>query len=153
MPTTDAGHHVEAVIELLRDEPDTSWSTPPVVREYWSDAQSEKGPGADQPPVAYVWSPADSSLERYSVDEEYRVNNTVEIQFWALDEQTPVALLNDAIAVLSQYLDDNKIDTPYTDIQPSTASDFREQKQARTTDHYLTSLQLDTDGLTTEGLV
>jgi len=61
--------------------------------------------------------------------------------------------LNDAISILSQYLDDNQINTPYTDVQPTAASDFREQKQARVTDHYLTSLEVDTDGLTTDGVV
>jgi len=148
--STSENHHVEAIIDLLQQA--TAWTTTldPEIRPYWEDAQSEKGPGADQPPVAYVWSPVDSSLDRFSMDTEYRVTNTVEIQFWSLDESEPVVLLNDAISILSQYLDDNKIRTPYTDVQPTAASDYREQKQARVTDHYLTSLEVDTDGLQNE---
>jgi len=145
--STTANHHVEAVIDLLQQA--TTWTTTqePEVRQHWDDAQSEKGPGAGQPPVAYVWSPVDSSLDRFSMDEQYRVANTVEIQFWSLDEQEPVTLLNDAISIMSQYLDDNKIQTPYTDVQPTSAADYREQNQARITDHYLTSLEVDTDGI------
>lgn len=152
MSTTE-NFHVEAVVDLLTQA--TSWSTgsDPDIRRYWDDAQNEKGPGADQPPVAYVWSPVDSSLDRFSVDDEYRVTNTVEIQLWSLDEEEPVTLLNDTIDIMSEYLDDNKIDTPYTDLQPTTASDFREQKSARRTDHYITAVQVDTDGLTTGGVV
>jgi len=99
--STSENHHVEAIIDLLQQA--TAWTTTldPEIRPYWEDAQSEKGPGADQPPVAYVWSPVDSSLDRFSVDDEYRVNNTVEIQFWSLDEQEPVVLLNDAISILT----------------------------------------------------
>jgi len=118
------------------------------VRTYWSDSQGERGPGADQPPIAYVWSPVDSSLDRFSIDEvKLRETNTVEIQLWSLDEQEPVTLQRDVINILSKYLDDNQRNTPYHDLQPTSASDFREQKPARTTRHYVTSLQIDTDAL------
>lgn len=128
-------------------------TTPPNVRSYWDDAQNEKGPGADQPAVIYVWSPVDSTLERFSIDDgELRENNTVEIQIWTLDEQEAVTLSNDIVEILSKYMADNKDRTPYAEVQPSGLSDFREQKNARMTNHYIMSVEIDTDGLITTGL-
>jgi hypothetical protein len=153
MSVTNAGHHVEDVINLL--EAATSWSTAqdPVVRPYWDDAQSEKGPGADQPAVIYVWSPTDSTLDRFSIDEtEQEASHTVEVQIWSLDETEPVTLQNDVVRILSQYLNDNAIQTPYTELGPTTVSDFREQKNARVTEHYITSVEVETRGLEPTGL-
>lgn len=152
--STNETHHVGAVIELLEGADASDWSTAtPDIRAYWEDAQSERGPGADQPPVLYVWSPVDSTFERFSVDEEnLRENSTVEVQVWTLDATESKQVYNDLINYLSEFLDDNKTNTPYADIQPSTGSDFREQTPARNTDHYIMSVQVDTDGLTKTGL-
>lgn len=130
------------------------WSvTPPEVRPYWEDAQNEKGPGAGQPPVVYVWSPVDTTFERFSVDEaNLRENSTVELQAWSLDATEVKQLYNDLVQIMSKYLDDNKDLTPYADIQPSSGSDFREQKNARSTQHYIMSIQVDTDGLIDVGV-
>jgi len=150
--TTSEDHHVEAVIDLLQQATEWSTATDPTVRAYWEDSQSERGPGADQPAIAYVWSPVDSTLDRFSMDSDLRETNTVEIQLWSLDEQEPVTLQRDVINILGQYLDDNKINTPYTDLQPSSASDYRAQTPARSTGHYIMSVQVDTDALVTAGV-
>ena len=154
MSVTSADHHVQAVIDLLENADATEWTPdPPDIRNYWDDAQSERGPGAGQPAVAYVWSPADTSLDRFSMDgTKFRQNDTVEVQFWSLDEQEPVQLQSDAVDILSQYLDDNKVQTPYTDVAPTSTADYREQTPARTTDHYIMSVTVDTDGLSDTGL-
>lgn len=154
MSTTSAEHHVQAIIDLLDAADASEWTPdPPDVRRYWDDAQSEKGPGGGQPAVAYVWSPADSTLDRFSIDgTKFRQTNTVEVQLWSLDEQEPVQLQNDVVEILSGYLDDNKTETPYSDVAPTSVSDFREQKPARITDHYIMSVVIDTDGLSDTGL-
>lgn len=155
MSATNAGHHVEDVINLLEAAGTAEWNATqdPVIRPYWADAQREKGPGADQPAVIYVWSPTDSTLDQFSIDEtEQEANHTAEIQIWSLDETETVTLQNDVVQIMSQYLNDNAIQTPYTELGPSTVSDFREQKNARVTEHYITSVELQTRGLESTGL-
>lgn len=154
MSTTNAGHHVEDTINLLQAAPDTDWRTSvPNVREYWADAQSERGPGADQPPVCYVWSPTDSTLDRFSVDDtELQQSNTVEIQIWSLDPTEAVTIQEDVTRILSEYLDDNNTETPYVTVEPVVESDFREQKNARSTDHYITAVEIEAEGLTEAGV-
>ena len=47
MSVTNADQHVQAIIDLLEAADDAEWGTVPDVREYWADAQSERGPGAE----------------------------------------------------------------------------------------------------------
>jgi len=149
MSVTDAGHHVADIIALLEAAPDSDWTpTTPNIRRYWDDAQSERGPGAGQPAVAYVWSPTDTTLERFSIDEDnYRETNTVEIQLWSLDETEVRQLQTDVANILGDYLDDNATATPYSSVEPTTLMDFREQTPARSTDHYIMAVEVETDGL------
>ena len=148
MSTTSADHHVQAIVELL--EAATTWTptTDPVVKRYCDDAQSERGPGADQPAILYVWSPTGSTLDRFSMDgDDLLENTTVEVQAWSLDEQEARQLQSDITRILSQYLDDNTVNTPYSDVHPTGQADFREQKPARDTDHYVMSVTVETTGL------
>jgi hypothetical protein len=149
MSATDATTHVEEIKSLLEAAPDTDWTpTTPTIRTYWEDAQSERGPGADQPGVLYVWSPTDSTLETFSMDgDDFLENNTVEVQAWSLDEQEARQLQSDITRILSQYLDDNTVNTPYSDVHPTGQADFREQKPARDTRHYVMSVTVETTGL------
>jgi len=156
LPVTNKPHHVAATIDLLSQAADYNlWRTtqPPSIREYWADSQSEKGPGAGQPAICYVWSPTDSSLERFSVDDdELQESNNVQVQIWSLDEQEPVTLQSDVIDILSEYMDDNNTETPYSTVEPINKSDFREQKNARSTDYYITAVEIETEGLTEAGV-
>jgi hypothetical protein len=155
MSVTSADHHVEAIIDLLQAADSSDWQHGvPSIRPFWEDTQQEKGPGADQPAIIYVWSPVDSSLERFSMDQtNLEVTNTVEAQVWSLDDQEAVDYLNDTIQVITNYLDDNKVQTPFADVQPSAASDFRAQNNARVTQHYILSVEVDTTGLISTALV
>jgi len=149
MSATDATTHVEEIKGLLEAAPDTDWTpATPAIRTYWDDAQSERGPGADQPGVLYVWSPTDSTLETFSMDgDDFLENTTVEVQAWSLDEQEARQLQADVTRILSQYLDDNSVNTPYSDVHPTGQADFREQKPARDTRHYVMSVTVETTGL------
>lgn len=154
-PVTNESHHVEAIIDLLSQAKDYAYwrTTPPQVKKYWADAQSEKGPGADMPAILYVWSPVDSTLDRFSVDDdELQQSNTVEVQVWSLDETEATVLQADVTRILSEYLDDNQTNVPYTDVAPVVESDYREQKNARSTDHYIMAVEIETGGLTGVGV-
>jgi len=150
MSVTNASHHVQAIIDLLEAATDSEWTptNTPNVRRYWDDAQAERGPGSDQPAILYVWSPTGTSLERFSADgDDFRKQDSIEVQAWSLDATESRQLQTDVTDILSQYLDDNKTATPYTDVAPVAQEDFREQKPARTTDHYVMSVEIETDGL------
>lgn len=149
MSVTNAEHHTQVIIDLLENADSTEWTpTTPTVKHYWDDAQSERGPGADMPAILYVWSPTGSTLDRFSVDgERFDRTDTVEVQAWSLDETETRQLQANVVDILSQYLDDNETLTPYTDVAPVGTEDFREQKPARTTDHYVMSVEVETQDL------
>jgi hypothetical protein len=149
MSVTNASHHTQVIIDLLENADATEWQpATPTVKHYWDDAQSERGPGADQPAILYVWSPTGSTLDRFSMDgDKFDREDSVEVQAWSLDETTTEQLQSDVVDILSQYLDDNETETPYTDVAPVGAEDFREQKPARTTDHYVMSVECETRDL------
>lgn len=154
MSVTNADHAVQNVINLLENADPTEWTPEtPNVHRYWDVAQSEKGPGADQPGEIYVWSPTGSDLEQFSIDgNRYDQTDTIEVQIWTLDDVEVQQLQADVTRILSGYLDDNAVDTPYSTVKPTTENDFREQKMAQHTDHYIMSVELDTRGLSNTGL-
>jgi len=149
MSVTSAEHHVQVIIDLLQNADATEWTpATPTVKQWWDDAQSERGPGADQPGILYVWSPTGSTLDRFSIDgDKFEREDAIEVQAWTLDATETRQLQSDVVDILSQYLDDNERQTPYTDVQPTNTEDFREQKPARTTDHYVMSVEVETTDL------
>ena len=149
MSVSNADHHVQVVIDLLKDADAGQWTPDtPDIRNYWDDSGSERGNGADMPAVLYVWSPTGSTLERFSSDgDKFDRQDTIEIQIWSLDEPETQQLQSDVVDILSQYLDDNKIRTPYSDLAPTGTDDFREQTSATHTNHYVMSVEVGTRGL------
>lgn len=147
--TEDPNDHVYQIIRLLRNATDSEWfGQAPNIRRYWDDAQSERGPGAGQPAVLYVWSPTGTTLDQFSRDgTRYDQTDTVEIQAWSLDGTESQRLQTDVTRILSKYLDDNRVNTPYSTVKPVGQEDFREQTPARKTDHYVMSVEVDTRGL------
>jgi len=77
----------------------------------------------------------------------FREDTTVEIQVWSLDEQEARQLQADVTRILAKYLNDNRNNTPYSDVHPTGQADFREQKPARDTRHYVMSVTVETTGL------
>ena len=149
MSVSNADHHVQVVIDLLKDADAQQWTPDtPDIRNYWDDSGSERGNGADMPAVLYVWSPTGSTLERFSSDgDKFDRQDTIEIQIWSFDEPETQQLQSDVVDILSQYLDDNKIRTPFSDLAPTGVDDFREQTSATHTDHYVMSVEVGTRGL------
>jgi hypothetical protein len=149
MSVTSAEHHVAVIIDLLQNATDSEWTpTTPTVKQYWDDTQSERGPGDGQPPVLYVWSPTGSSLDRFSMDgTRFERSDTVEVQAWSLSDVVTRQLQDDVVGILSQYLDDNETDTPYTDVAPVNTEDFRQQNPARDTRQYVMGVEVETRDL------
>jgi hypothetical protein len=154
MSISSADSHVQVVIELLQAEPDTTWSISgsPRIRDFFDDASAEKGPGANQPPVIYVYSPTAATLERHSMDDaQFYRENTAQILIMSLSQSQVVDVQNDVINILSEYLQDNRNDTPFNDLAPTAAADNREQKEARLTDHFVAQVTVETRNLPLTG--
>lgn len=151
---TAQDHQTGAIYDLLSQAEDFGgWTAPtPNVRRWWDDAQGERGPGAEQPPVVYVWSPTGSTLDRFDMDgNDFEQQDTVEVQVWSLSEHEAEQLQSDVTRILSGYLDDNTVATPYSDVAPVNEEDFREQTPARRTDHYVMSVEIETTHLSATG--
>ena len=146
--------HVETIVDLLQSADTAEWTpdTDPVIKRYWDDTQAERGPGADQPAICYVWSPTGSTLEQFSMDGTKRDRtDSVEVQVWSLDELETRQLQADVDQILSGFLDDNAVTTPFSTVETTGVNDFREQTSARRTEHYIMSVEIDTRGLDTSG--
>jgi len=151
MSVTSAEHHVPAIIDLLEAAASTAWPshTAPDVFRYQDRSQQERGPGADQPPHLYVWSPTTSSLEQFTRDgTQFDRADVLDILVYSFDETESRQYRDAAVDILSSYLDDNKTATPYATVEPTSLNDYREQKVTRQTDHFVTGLEVEPRGLT-----
>lgn len=149
LPTVGVDAPADQIKSLLAQTSGGNWTgDKPTVKHYWDDAQGERGPGASQAPVLYVWQPTSSTLDRFSMDgTRFDRGDTVRVQVWSLDERRAVQVQRDVTAFISEYLDDNAVQTPASDIAPVTEDDFREQNPARKTDHYVMSVEIEIRGL------
>jgi hypothetical protein len=149
LPTVSVDAPADQIKSLLAQTSGGNWTgDKPTVKHYWDDAQGERGPGASQAPILYVWQPTGSTLDRFSMDgTRFDRGDTVEIQVWSLDEGRAVQVQRDVTDFISEYLDDNAVQTPASDIAPVTEDDFREQNPARKTDHYVMSVEIEIRGL------
>jgi hypothetical protein len=153
-PISGINDPIEVIVQLLTIASDSSFSTQrPQVKRYFDDAPSERGPGAGQPPVVYIFSPTSATIDRHTMDDQqFNQSNTLQVLIMSLDEQAVIQLQSDVVNIISRFLSDNRGTTPFIDVQPTQASDFREQKQSRVTDHFVTRVTVETTNLTDTGL-
>jgi hypothetical protein len=151
----DVNDPVRVVADLLEIEPKQAYTITekPTIKPYFDDAPAERGPGADQPPDIYVFSPTSATLDRHSMDDaQFNRSNTLQLIIMSLDEREVIDLAGDVVNILSKRLQDNDGITPFIDLAPTQVSDFREQKQSRVTDHFVTRVTVETTNLTDTGL-
>ncbi len=142
MSVTGATHQVQTVVDILQNA--TSYTVEPDIRKHWDDRPSEMGPGADQPPVVYVWSPVSSDIPQFSSDGDlFDRTSTVEIQVWSLSEDDTITVQDDVVGILSEYFADNNTQTSFVDIRPTNTTDFRQQTHIGETDHYIATIEAD----------
>jgi len=114
------------------------------VKNYWDEAQSERGQAADQPPRLYVWQPASESHDKFSLDGDTSDDSvTIEVLIYSLDEIEAKRYAADVRGILQLYINDNKDVTQYTDIKPVATNDYRQQSNHRATDQYVLSVEID----------
>jgi len=135
---------VETIREILNEIPQFWHGEDPTVKNYWDDAQSERGPGADMPPIMYVWQPTGNTKERFSMDGTHTDDTvSVEVLVYSLDDTEPIRYANDAENILEFYFDDNSTRTDFTTVEPITQNDYRQQNPARQTDMFVVGLEIE----------
>jgi hypothetical protein len=85
-------------------------------------------------------------------DQQFYRENVALVLIMSLSEQQVIDVQADVVQILSEYLQDNREATPFNDLAPTQASDFREQKEARLTDHFATQVRVETKNLPATGL-
>jgi len=99
-------------------------------------------------PALYVWSPTTGAIERFSADGDLHTDTrTVEIMVVTLDESQTHRYTEDIIDILKRYTDDNADLTIYEDVGPTTVEDNREDNIYGKSDHYIMSVELETQRL------
>ncbi len=149
MSVSSSSSHTQAIKDILEAESDTSWTDSiPTIRFYREDKPSERGPGAGQPPVVYVWSPTSTDLPQFSSDGDlFDRQSSVEILVYSLDDTECEQVQNDVVQIISSYFADNKVRTEFNDIRPASKSDYRSQKNAGRTDHFIMGVEATLRGL------
>ena len=145
-PTSSESDPVDAVFDLLDQQPTEAWSTTddPTVLYNWDRAFSEKGPGDDQPPELYVWSPIDGTIDQLTADGAYtNESHTVEVQVWALQQAVVATLMRDLIHIFGEYMDNQQTATEFITLPPSSVRDLRSDAVRRQTSHYLATVEVE----------
>ena len=154
-PLTGESAPVEAITELLEGaEQFGVWNTAdPNVYKWWDRSQSERGPGQGQPPELYVSSLTGAPIERISAEGALlQEEPTVEIWVYTLSESDTAQLARDVIQFMSEYMDNQEKQSPFVDIVPSNVEDFREQKLAQHTDHFVYQVEISLERLSNTGM-
>lgn len=136
---------VDTVIQLLKDAATFDlWSQPtPDIQHHDQIPISEKGPGDGQPAQVYVWQPTDSTIEQLTADGRFLdTDNTVEVQIWSLDRQEVTEYREDVVDIFGDYLDDQQGISEFLTLPPSASRDYRADKRARRTDHYIQTVEI-----------
>src|SRR6056297_690713 len=149
MSVSGASSHTQAIKDILEAEDTGSWTDSiPNIRFYRDDPPSEKGPGEGQPPVVYVWSPTSTDLPQFSSDGDlFDRQSSVEILVYSLDDTECEQVQNDVVQIISSYFADNTVRTEFNDIRPNNKNDYRSQKNAGRTDHFIMGVEATLRGL------
>jgi len=153
--TTSKTEYVEAIVDLLKNAASSVWSTTqdPNVFRWQAKSQQERGPGATQPPELYVWMPTSAPINRLTADNDLLEElPNIEIHVYTLTESDTSDLARDLISFFSDYMSDRENRTEYADIVPVNAEDFREQKLAQRTEHFVYTVEIEVTKLTDTGV-
>lgn len=123
----------------------------------FSEDVPHKGKENYPDPAIYVATGGSDTVERFSADgDSLQERKTVSLDIWVLDscnEQTPASIAEEyrrrVINILSAYMNDNFARTEFHNIEPVESTDFRQEHVARQTDHYIYTVEVETERLDT----
>jgi hypothetical protein len=153
--TSSSEFAVETIVDLLDGTADADYtltqSRPDRIAPIWDFDHNDRINYAD--PAFYVWSPTDADISKFSIDGDNLLEDTsVEVLIFTLDATKSKNYQRDVLEILSDYYDDNTDNTSYYEIAPQSASDLRNEHISGRTDHYITSVTVETNRFGGAGL-
>jgi hypothetical protein len=135
---------VDATIDILRTASGAAWTNgEPDVFHHDEIPFSEKGPGGGQNAQIYVWAPTDATLGELSAAGEYiDKTHVVEIQVWSLDRDV-TQYRRDILDIMGRVINNQQRNGEFITFSPTASRDYRADKAARQTDHYINTVQID----------
>jgi len=136
---------VNAVVDLLEQTTDSDYTgtKPEVIEAVWQRTpQARLNESRD---AVYVWQPTDGEIERVTADGDLLFReNSVEVWVYTLEDKArAVQLREDILLFFADYIDDNKANTRFNDIQPANDMDNRPGNLPRDSSHDVMGLTLD----------
>ena len=106
-------------------------------------------------PAVYIHKPTVGEIERFSADRLDTVETeTVNLTIWILEgtnNTNPETLARQyrttLVNLFSEYMNDNFKRTEFHNIEPTGSTDFRQEHIARQTDHYIYTVEIETERL------
>ncbi len=144
MATTASRDPVKVIGDLLDREASDTWTVakPDAIERYENTDFDTKVQRDGE--YVYVWQPTSTEMREFT--SEYTLTDdrdVVHIQIWSNEEPPAVGtditdvgyedrndtqtLRRDIVSILNQYANDNKENTPFTDIRPIDGQDFRSE--------------------------
>lgn len=100
-------------------------------------------------PALYVYAPTEATVDKFAIDgDSINQTNTIEILIMTLDEFDTRTYQSDIVAGLTQFYDDNQIETGFHRFENITASDIRNEHITQQTDHYIASVTVEVQRFT-----
>jgi len=136
----------EVAIDLLKGNSGWPGDEPEF---YLAEEVPMKGRQNNRNTAIYVQLIGGAGLNRYApTDQTLQEIETVRVDIWTLEgESTAREYRNEVINTFRRYMADNFTRTKFHDVQPTDSTDFREQKIARQTDHYIYSVEIEFERL------
>ena len=150
--TSSSDDPVEMVVEILSADLTEYTLDPPDIFRMWDLDPQQRLKNPD--PAVYVWSPTPGSEDRFSADGSLLTDSrTVECMIMTYDEAKTHRYAEDIIDILGNYIDDNANLTLFEDVDPSVPSDERGEHIFGESNHYIMTVELDTQRLRFTGQI
>ena len=131
----------------------TVWTNGTPEIDYWNDV-NHKAKENRQADAIYLHTTGTDGIERFSADKgTIQETNSVLASVWTLGDATlskRKAARNyrdDIVDIARGYMNDNFEFTEFHNIEPTESNDFRSQHNPRDTDHYIYTVEIETERL------
>jgi len=149
--STSTDDPVDMVKTILTDTADTDYTlAPPDIFAMWEVDSQQRLKNPD--PTVYVWSPTAAAINRFSADGDTLIDErTVECMVLTYSDSETHRYVEDIVDIMGDYIDDNADLTIQEDIEPSSIDDNRGDKLYGNSDHYIMTIEIETERLRASG--
>jgi len=150
VPSSALADPVDLTVEILSSFNNWPGRTP---EAYRIEEIAERARENDSALILYVYSPEDTTPEDFDAEySEVEEEATVEILVYSFDSDETANTAARIRQLFEEYARDNRANTPYHSIKPTSAGDNKSSKVSRRTDHYIDSITLTFERLRSPGL-